>query len=257
MRHHGETLSIRATGSPVYAGCVIHLACGLACGFVAAAGYWSMPLEGWLIVEGLAAAAMGRMIGLPWWWMPINLFFFLALYLLLDWEVQPTLYLILFGVLFLLNAAACLQRVPLFSSSDRAAAVVHELLPAQGGFRFIDLGCGTGTFLARLACARSDGNYTGVELTPVPYWLSRCRTLRNRAVDIRWGSFWGVNLRDYDVVYAYLSPAPMARLWDKARSEMRPGSLLISNGFCIPGVAPTRTIALGDAVGSTLYLWRM
>ena len=80
---------------------------------------------------------------------------------------------------------------------------------------------------------------------------------RNRALDVRWGDFWSTGLADYDVVYVYLSPAPMARLWEKARREMRPGSVLVSNGFCIPGVAPERTIAVGDAMDSTLFVWRM
>jgi hypothetical protein len=33
------------------------------------------------------------------------------------------------------------------------------------------------------------------------------------------------------VVYAFLSPAPMAALWDKVRREMRAGSLFISNSL--------------------------
>jgi SAM-dependent methyltransferase len=121
----------------------------------------------------------------------------------------------------------------------------------------MDLGCGTGTLLASLMRERPDGIYAGVELAPVPYLLSRWRALGKRGVEVRWGDFWSADLANYDVVYAYLSPAPMAKLWDKARREMRPGSLLVSNGFCIPGVAPARKIAVGDAVRSTLYVWRM
>jgi hypothetical protein len=35
---------------------------------------------------------------------------------------------------------------------------------------------------------------------------------------------------------------------------MRSGSLLISNGFAVPGVPPALTVATGD---SRLLLWRM
>jgi hypothetical protein len=38
---------------------------------------------------------------------------------------------------------------------------------------------------------------------------------------------------------------------------MKPGSLLVSNTFVIPGVAPDRTVAIGDRMRSTLYIWRM
>ncbi|MDH5586413.1 MAG: hypothetical protein OEZ05_07260, partial [Nitrospirota bacterium] len=74
---------------------------------------------------------------------------------------------------------------------------------------------------------------------------------------IQWGDFWKDDLAQYDVVYAYLSPVPMQRLWEKARQEMQPGSLLISNSFIIPGVLPEKSIQLNDFPGSTLYMWRI
>ncbi len=36
---------------------------------------------------------------------------------------------------------------------------------------------------------------------------------------------------------------------------MRPGTLLVSDTFAIPGVVPTRRIALPG--GGTLYVWRI
>jgi hypothetical protein len=49
----------------------------------------------------------------------------------------------------------------------------------------------------------------------------------------------------------------MKSLWQKARKEMRPGSLLISNTFIIPGVTPYKSIKLNDFTKSTLYLWKI
>jgi hypothetical protein len=34
----------------------------------------------------------------------------------------------------------------------------------------------------------------------------------------------------------------MPRLWEKARTEMKPGALLVSNSFVIPDIEPERTI---------------
>ena len=55
------------------------------------------------------------------------------------------------------------------------------------------------------------------------------------------------------------SPAAglMTRLWDKARREMRPGALFVSNTFAVPGVAPAYTLPVGDRMRSVLYVWRM
>ena len=63
--------------------------------------------------------------------------------------------------------------------------------------------------------------------------------------------------RQYDVVFAYLSPVPMSDLWLKAKQEMRPGSLFISNTFAVNDQPPQECITVDDLHHSTLYLWRM
>ena len=135
--------------------------------------------------------------------------------------------------------------------------MVANLLPRGGGFRLLDLGCGTGSFLTDVARVRPDGRYSGIEMAPLPYLLGGLRAYGRRNMRVLWGDFWRLDLSSYDVVYAYLSPAPMGRLWEKARAEMRPGSLFISNDFCVPGVAPTQTIRVGDRMHSTIYVWTM
>ena len=73
----------------------------------------------------------------------------------------------------------------------------------------------------------------------------------------RWGSLWKTSLTDMDVVYAFLSPVPMAELWEKARAEMRPGSLFVSNSFAVPDVVPSEVIAVDDARQTQLYCYRL
>ena len=68
---------------------------------------------------------------------------------------------------------------------------------------------------------------------------------------------WRADLAGYDVVYAFLSPAPMPALGEKAKREMRPGSLLVSNSFAVPEVSPERVIELDDARQTLLYCYRL
>ncbi len=243
--------------SPAARAAWLHAACIVSLGVFAAwlPGLAPAAVLPWL--EGAVAALLGMAIGLPRWWLPINLFFFPAAYALLTLQIAPSLYLGALSVLLLCNVAAWRNRVPLFLSSRRAAAVVTMLLPQARGFRLLDLGCGTASFLADLAQVRADGRYSGVEMAPLPYLLSRLRACGQRGMCIMWGDFWHTDLASYDVVYAYLSPAPMLRLWQKARAEMRPGSLFISNDFCVPGVAPAQIIRVGDRMRSTIYVWTM
>jgi hypothetical protein len=249
-------LSPAARAAGVHVLCVASLYALLA-GFGTAWLPAALPLAALPWVEGAGAALVGVAIGLPRWWLPINALFFPAMHALLTLSVPPLAYLAGLALLLVCNVGAWRSRVPLFLSSRQAAAVVTTLLPRAHGFRLLDLGSGTGSFLCNLAGVRPDGRYTGVEMAPLPLLLARWRARRRPALQVTLGDFWRQDLAGYDVVYAYLSPAPMARLWRKARAEMRPGSLFISNSFAVPGVPPQQTIHLGDRMRSTLYVWTM
>lgn len=219
---------------------------GSTCGLSLAALTW---------IEGLTAWAVTRGLGLPRWWQPINLLFFPLLGLALSSEIEPLWAMAAFVALALTSLGSLRTRVPLFLSSRQAVDALARCIPERPGLRLIDLGCGLGGPLAGLARLRPDLVLHGVEAAPLNWLVSRLR-LDGRA-RIVLGSLWDQDLSRFDVVYAYLSPAPMARLWDKACREMRPGSLLISNSFEVPGVAPDRVIALDDLSRSRLLLWRI
>lgn len=123
----------------------------------------------------------------------------------------------------------------------------------------MDIGSGMGGILAHLAKVRPDGHYYGVETAPLPFlasWL-RIKLGGYHNCRIEWRSLWVCDFSQYDIVFAYLSPAPMERLWQKIRNEMRPGTLFVSNTFTVPGQTPQSTITLDDLHGSTLYVWRI
>jgi hypothetical protein len=48
---------------------------------------------------------------------------------------------------------------------------------------------------------------------------------------------------DYDIIFAYLSPAAMSSLYLKAIHEMRNATVLIAQEFPIPGVTATSIIS--------------
>jgi hypothetical protein len=211
-----------------------------------------------LLGVAFAAAALAWLWRLPIWWRYINLLFLPLVGLTLHLQTQsagldPNWFLAAFLLLALTSFGAVRSRVPLYLSSPRAAAELARRLPPNG--RLIDLGCGLGGPLARIHGQRPDAHLAGVETAPLNWLLAKLRLL-GRA-DIRLGSLWNANLGAHDIVYAYLSPAPMPALWDKARAEMKPGSLLISNTFAVPDRIADETLELGDLSHARLLIWRM
>lgn len=69
--------------------------------------------------------------------------------------------------------------------------------------------------------------------------------------------FWKEPLADYNVVYAFLSPAPMSDLWAKINREMRPGSLFISNSFQVPEQDASFVIEVADTRKTRLFCYRI
>jgi SAM-dependent methyltransferase len=223
---------------------------------VAAAG--EVDAMAWAWVQGIVAARLGRGLGMETWWLPIHALFVPGLVWMLGLGLPPLYSLGAFFLLASVYWGVSRTRVPLFLSSRAAARAVAGLLPRERSFTFLDLGCGLGGVLACLARTRPAGRYYGIESAPLPFLLSWLRAaLGAQACHVTWGDFQNLDLGRYDVVYAYLSPAAMIGLWDKASREMRAGSLLISNSFAVPGVHPTFMVATGARDGSRLLLWRM
>jgi hypothetical protein len=212
-----------------------------------------LPLPALAVLVGLVAAALATYWRLPSWWRLINLTFVPLLWLGLAADLDSRWFLAGFLVLALTSLGAVRTRVPLYLSSAAAARELARRLPENG--HLMDLGCGLGGPLASVRRARPDARLAGVEAAPLNWLVARLR-LRGRA-DIRLGSLWDADLSACDVVYAYLSPAPMARLWQKAKAEMKPGSLFISNSFPVPGLAFDEVIELDDLSRSRLLIRRM
>ncbi|NTV95068.1 MAG: hypothetical protein HGA75_06575 [Thiobacillus sp.] len=203
-------------------------------------------------MQGGLALLISRWFGLPGWWQAINALFFPLAWLARQTDIQPLWYLAGFAILALTSLGSLKTRVPLYLSSRRAAEEVAARAPA--GARVLDLGCGLGGWLADLKAQRPDLGLAGVEMAPLNWLVSRVR-LHGRA-NVHLGDLWDQNLSGYDVVYAYLSPAPMAELWRKVEREMRPGSLFVSNSFAVPGHVPDETVELHDLSQARLLIWR-
>jgi hypothetical protein len=209
-----------------------------------------------LIAQGGLAAALGACLRLPVWWIPLNFLFIPGAAALHEWELPPGLFLAGFVLLVLVFWTTFRTRVPLYLSSHDAGEKLAQLMSDADAARLLDLGCGFGGLLRQVAGLRPAARLEGVEIAPLPALVAWLRLRGLGQCRVRRADFWKQDLAQYDVVYAFLSPEPMAALWEKVRREMRPGALFVSNSFAVPDVEPDRVVTLGGR-DARLYVWRL
>lgn len=257
--------------TPAFSALLAHLP-GIAIVTVLMVSGVPLTLPWLMLLVAASAAAMAWYWRLPIWWRYINLLFLplIGLTLLLQARlpgINPNWFLAGFLLLAATSIGAVCTRVPLYLSSPRAALELARRLPKNG--RLIDLGCGLGGPLLGIQRQRGDAQLSGIEAAPLNWLIAKLRLrISGSQADIRLGNLWDANLAEYDIVYAYLSPAPMMRLWEKASLEMKPGSLFISNSFAISvsdagfdgNIDADEIIDIakpGDLSHARLLIWRM
>ena len=221
--------------------------------FSAQPALWQLSLA-----QGGIAASLSYVIRQPAWWPPLHFGFIPAILLARQVNVPNGVYLGAFMLLVLFYWSTFRTRVPLYLSDRKAWQAVMSLLPEKQAFRFIDLGSGLGDVLFYLETRFPQGHFCGTEIAPAPWLISRLRAWlrRSRVVIIR-RDYTSLDLAEFDVVFAFLSPAAMPALWQQAQAQMRSGGLFISLSFAVNTRQPDHVLTLAEGARHTLYAWRI
>jgi hypothetical protein len=214
----------------------------------------ALPVAMIALLQGAIAALITCKVNLAPWWRVIELLFPLALLETHALHLPPVIFLLLFVLLLGMYWSTFRTQVPFYPSSPLVWNAVAQLLPGHP-VCLIDIGSGLGGLVLALARKRPDSVFVGIELAPLP-WLFSCLRARLAGSAARFvrGDYELLDFSDYDVVFAYLSPAAMEALWRKAQREMRPGTMLLSYEFLINTKAPDQVIAVAPS-GPALYVW--
>jgi len=220
---------------------------------------WQAGAISWLetsLAIGAVALVFATISRQPWWWRLIHAGFMPLVWLTQGLHIEPGWFLLAFVLLLLVYRGALSGQVPLYLSNKQTVQALADLLAKRGPSRFLDLGAGVGSTTVPLADHLPDSHFTGYENAPLTWLLGRILSLGRPNIAWKWDDLWQARLGDYDVVYAFLSPAPMEKLWQKVEAEMTPGSLFISNTFPAPGIAPSRIIEVDCTPARPLYCYQ-
>jgi SAM-dependent methyltransferase len=136
----------------------------------------------------------------------------------------------------------------LYVSTSRAKiSAFIDAVPMTADQTLVDLGCGDGRVL-REAQKRYGVRTVGYEINPLAYLKARIFSFGSNKIKIRCQNFWKADLSDADVVFCYLYPDVMKRLATQLAANMKPGAVIVSSNFSLPGFVPGRVIRLASSL---------
>lgn len=237
---------------------------------------WSWPLPAlatwaaaWVLyaalvrlgMEAIPALAVGMLVGLVgrrWAATPmrramVGLGFPLSyMGLGLDMGDQAWVWLVLGLLLLLAYPSRAWNDAPLYPTGHNALQGLARAVPLPPGAIVLDAGCGLGHGLQALRQAYPGARLVGVEWS----WpLALATRLRCPWATVRRGDMWKMDWRGLDMVYLFQRPESMARAWEKAEREMRPGTCLVSLEFPVDGRAADARCGLAE--GRPVWVYRV
>ena len=153
------------------------------------------------------------------------------------------------------EAPTLIPEVPFVVSPQEVVDAMLALAKVGKDDVVYDLGCGDGRIVVA-AAARYGARGVGIDIDPLPLIQARANARRagvTERVIFKRGDFFEADLRPATVVTLYLFTEINRRLLPKLRSELAPGSRIVSHKFDMgEDWTPERTVRVGDSV---IHLW--
>jgi trans-aconitate methyltransferase len=168
----------------------------------------------------------------------------------------------LFGlkIIYVLSIALVLpitQGALYVSTSRKKIAAFINAVPMKAGQTLVDLGCGDGRVL-REAHKRYGIRTIGYEINPLAYLKARLCSCGSKKIKIRRANFWEADLTGADVVFCYLYPDVMKKLAAKLQSGLKPGAIVVSSNFPLPGHIPCKILrAESNLHNDPIYIYHL
>ena len=159
---------------------------------------------------------------------------FLPLLIFTGFIANDKISLIIMTLIFIPTGMALVNGAPFVPTPMKRVRKMLETAGVKKGNTVYDIGCGDGR-MVYLAANEFGANATGYELSPLVYLLAIIRKFfwRSKA-KIIFGNFKKKNLKNADFIFCYLLPDTLKSLENKFKTELNPGTKIVSYAFEIP-----------------------
>lgn len=218
---------------------------------------YALPIAIVFMIQSMMCFILSALMQTKPWWQAIHILFPVCVGVMLLANISSNIYLILFIISMGIFWTTYQSQVPFYPSKRSLFPLLNEVLPKNRPMRMIDIGSGLGNVSIALAKLNPNSHFEGIEIAPIPWALSVINAkLQRTNVTFTLGDYYALDFADYDIVFAYLSPAATHDLWLKAKQEMQIGSLLISHEFPIQNIMPSQAI-VNPTNGEHTFLYRI
>lgn len=147
----------------------------------------------------------------------------------------------LIGFILFVQAISVFIGVPFLPTHLNQAKHMVKLAGIKPGMKVVDLGSGAGRLMFLAAAAGAE--VVGYELNPfLVVWTRLMISVRRLGgkTRVRLQSIYTADVKDADVVLAFLFEEPMKKLESKLFQEMKPGAKIVSYTFPFAQHEPAR-----------------
>ena len=137
-------------------------------------------------------------------------------------------------------------KVPIIPTEKKVAQTMIELAKIKNNQHIFELGSGFGHVLFKTAQLHPENNFYGYELVRPAVWFCRIRNLlMKQDCQFVCQDFFKADLSSSDVIFCYLWPSIMEKIYLEIWPHLKPGTRLISHAFNIESLTPDEIINKG------------
>ncbi len=164
--------------------------------------------------------------------------------------------LVLVAFLLIYTLTTGIPPVPTF---PKVRKTMLAEIPSDLQGTVFELGAGWGSLAFPLAKQFPDCTIQAFEISPVPWLFSKLRHFLNPLPNlfIHRADFHKIPLEDAALIVCFLMPRAMEKLGSKFEAELRPGTLIISSFFSVPGWKPQSIRQANDLYSTKVYTYQM